>query len=236
MALWVLWVAAACGQDGIDAIATLATGTYSAKRLVSTLRSPHRGAWTGPVYVLTDRPWLGRHMNATAIRIRVTGERMVTKWHKTQLFHLLPSELNTVLYLDADVEVQRTVALFAANSLRLWQTRPCNASMFEERWYTRRRYGAFNSGIALYHRTRSRVLLSRWSELLLSGRYRRDQLALDKARSDTKAAVCKLPISHLNYAADAVSRFVSSLGVFSDRATFRHLTGHKSLVTMETSL
>jgi hypothetical protein len=132
----------------LDAVVTLATGGYSANRLVSTLRDPARGAWTGHIFVLTDDTsqyhgssstnQFGAVVRTGAVGIDIAGaatapvfenehdadkwHRFLTapgththinsKWQKTQVFHRVPPEVNTLLFMDADIEVQNPLADF----------------------------------------------------------------------------------------------------------------------------
>jgi hypothetical protein len=89
----------------------------------------------------------------------------------------------------------------------------------------------------VYRRINSEKLLVEWSKLLLTTRFHRDQLALEIALNKTKATVCELPTRHLFFVADAMSRLLSSVtfGVFTEDATFAHMTGQKSLSRMRTT-
>lgn len=254
----------------LDAIVTLATGGYSANRLISTLRDPKAGAWTGHIYVLTDdveqyrgeviMNQFGGSVHTGAVGIDISGSEQQptfeheadgyrwdrfltltdtfigTKWQKTQVFKLVPPQINTLLFMDADIEVKLPLARFEVD-LVAHMTRPCNASYFEERWYSRNTAGHYNSGIAVYNRWSSAKLMEAWGKLLLTTAFQRDQLALEVALNNTRANVCKLPTKHLFFVADVMSRVLSTItfGVFTEDATFAHMTGHKSLNRMRTT-
>lgn len=248
-----------------DAIATLATGEFSANRLISTLRGA--GQWQGPIYVITDHTEMYRgkavvneysatvHTGAYAVEIRATepfwlpdearsrweehksfSKRIWTKWHKTQIFQMLPKDINTILLMDADVEVKGPIHRFESDIAHHLMPHRCNASFFQERWYSRGTMGAFNSGIAIYTREGSRDLLAEWSRQILSTTFVRDQLALNAAMENTTSTICKLPSRHLFYVADTVQRWKNKLPFFSAKEpiTFAHMTGQKSLERMAT--
>lgn len=217
---------------GIDAIATIACGKFSAVRLVSTIRGP--GKWTKPVYVLTDRPESVRNAHAVDIslhqpkylnKMAKKNTSLIYKWYKTQLFELLP--VTTVLYIDADVEVVQPISQF-------WKavSRPhCSAFFFNERWYTQQLTGRYNSGIAVFHKTKSASLLSAWSNAILSSSTATyDQLLLKRAIKDSKCTVCTIPKKHIYFAAD----LWSAISFWKTSYTFVHYTGRKSLTNMAT--
>lgn len=104
------------------------------------------------------------------------------KWLKTQIFNITKEEdqINTILFIDADVIVNNPMISFerlTAEYIREKESSNCAAYYFDERWYLK---DSVNSGTAFFFRDKSRLLLDEWSHEVLSGKYDRDQIALDQ--------------------------------------------------------
>jgi hypothetical protein len=299
-------------EGGFDAIVTIATGSFSAMRLVSALRDARVGDFEKPIFVLTDK------VNSTSKELDGYNVTLVdithykpsfesiqasqawenatitkVKWFKTQLFSLIPAHNNAhniaqnnsneimtaattdtstrttaseterttidnLLYIDADEIINSPIANFetavmqsisisitphnhnnapfqSVSSNLQPQPQKCSAYFFPERLYISQ---SVNSGTALYFRNISQRLLSEWSLDIISGKYDRDQIALDATleRNIDSIRVCTFPSRHNFFSADFVTLVwnVISLGRRRKGATFIHPCSTKDTSSMAT--
>mmetsp|Transcript_16847 Transcript_16847/g.21884 ORF Transcript_16847/g.21884 Transcript_16847/m.21884 type:complete len:351 (+) Transcript_16847:238-1290(+) len=235
---------------GVDAVVTIATGKYSAMRLVSGLREV--GEYKKPIYVITDHKNVSdiSHYGATPVYVDQNQPVFETeearfawenskltkvKWYKTQIFNIVPEKANikTILFLDADVIINSKLRNFEKlTSNYLEEDSICVAYFFHERIYSP---DNFNSGTGFFMREKSKPLLEAWSKEILSGKYVRDQLALDttlKENPDIKA--CGLPYYMNFYTTDSLTNISNylSLGLRKLTSTFIHPTANKNLRKM----
>ena len=235
-------------SNPIDAVVTIATGKYSATRLIFTLRNA--GQFDQPIYVVTDNPdevlkhggvplhlhdW-GPTFESDELRAKWENSEIAkVKWYKTQFFHMVPKDTNIVLFLDADVEINKPLTPFqikvATYNADLDMTK-CTSYCFKERLDT---VDSHNSGTCVYFRGASSELLDEWSSEILTGVHVRDQLALDTTLKQTGLKMCNLP-SKMNYYTAATwwgwAGNILSGGQMEKHAIFVHATSHKSLKDM----
>ena len=237
--------AAIVKSNSVDAVVTIATGKYSATRLISTLRKA--GRFDRPIYVVTDDPDVVESHGAIPLLVhdfepsfesdekRANWENSKiakVKWYKTQIFNMLPEESNTVLFLDADVEIHKSLAPFeikVASYKETLTSTKCTSYCFKERLDSE---DSYNSGTCVYFRDASSELLHEWGREILTGAHIRDQLALDATLKRTGLKMCNLPSKmHYYTAATWWTWFgnVLSGGQMQRHAIFVHATSHKSL-------
>jgi hypothetical protein len=242
-----------------DAIVTLATNDFRATLLSSTLRNV--GGWDGPIYVFSDDPDNENSAVVTPIDIREHHPEFLSahefqtykehhdsnhphpwmKWHKTQLFDLLPDSVDQVLFLDADIVVQKSLDDFWHDILYSHHhhdddDKNCDLSLYPERWYTNTflsKYadsGLYNSGILLAKRS-SLPLLRQWGRLIVTPPFsKRDQPKLTQAihQASDDVTICTLNhrTKHVMYEPDLLDRFWRALG---RTTTFRHFASFKKV-------
>ena len=241
--------AATTGKSNpIDAVVTIATGKYSAARLISTLRNA--GRFDRPIYVVTDNPdevlkrgGVPLHLHdweptfeSDELRAKWENSKIAkVKWYKTQFFNMVPEDTNTVLFLDADVEINKPLTPFqmkVATYNADLDTTKCTSYCFKERLNT---VDSHNSGTCVYFRGASSELLDQWSSEILTGAHIRDQLALDATLKKTGLKMCDLPSKMHYYTAATLWSWVSNMlsgRQMEKHAIFVHATSHKSLKHM----
>jgi hypothetical protein len=245
-------------HTSLDAIVTVAMCGYDARDMVRSLRSA--GEWTGPIYVLTDSPDGEDPSQCTPVDVR--GDHptfpgrpdeyddyrralgrwnaLYSKWHKTQIFRLLPDkEVRTVLFMDADMVAQRSLV----GSSWLDEVEPlitdpsCELVTYPERWYTtvpllggknRTVTGRYHSGFMILKRDESARLLEAWSSLMVHPEFMdRDQGKLTQAVDLLRTRVCWQPSRwrHMQIGADGIDGLWFRL---TTKGTFYHVASSKS--------
>ena len=158
------------------------------------------------------------------------------KWFKTQIFRIT-SERRThdnILFIDADVIINKSFSSFekfVSESYANRKENDCSAYFFQERSYVP---DSVNSGTALFFRDTSRILLDLWSKNILTGKYPRDQAALDETLKRRGLQACYFP-SDMNYfTTDFMTNLIDAftLGVRKQGSTFIHPTANKNLRKM----
>lgn len=235
-----------------DAIVTLATNNFRSTLISNTLRNI--GGWNKPIFVFTDDPDSESQNDVTPVDIRQHHPGFLSdaefraykenhdsnqyypwvKWHKTQLFDMLPDSVEVVLFLDSDIVVQTPLDKFWHQVQPLIRQKSnCDISLYPERWYTNSilsKYsdsGLWNSGIMLVRRS-AQPLLRKWGRRIVTEPFmKRDQPKLTKVIRETpEVSVCSLPhrMDHVMYQPDIVDR----LGRFMGKTTtFRHFASAK---------
>ena len=160
--------------------------------------------------------------------------------YKTQLFRILPREINTILYVDADVEIHAPLRKLEMDVLQKG-SKKCAAIYSTERLLVQlepRVRFKYCSGIAIYFRDQSKTLMEEWNKMILSMNYEKDQPALRQAISNTKANICSIPSRHVHYSPDYMfSKIVywfSRLIFNRKENTFVHHTSAKSMDRLRT--
>ena len=245
-----------------DAVVTIAQSDFTASRLVSMLIQ--LGGWKSdrPIFVFTNKKkdfncsheWdnydkknceeditfiYTRNLKPTfatndAEETWKSNKDIRAKWIKTQIFEHIPKEINTILYLDADVEIRAPLAPFEKNMKN--QIRKsngsCNAYYFHG--LASSTFGSafkFNSGISIYFRKKSEQLMKEWAKNIVAMRHIRDQPSLWEAIKSTNSKICRLPGKYLSFK-KGISAQLHAFFFGEPRTTFFHYTSAKSTSRM----
>jgi hypothetical protein len=240
----------------LDAIVTVAMCGFRAVEMVKALRT--FGEWKGPIYVVTDTPENESSDLCTPIDVRGNHPRFLThdefeaykrgihqfkveiysKWHKTQIFHLIPDEtIQTVLFIDADMLAQQPLSRSWLSGVAPLIADPdCELTLNPERWYTSLPIigknnvtlsGKYNSGMMILKRKESRDVLEEWSRRIATPPFvGRDQGKLTDAIDFFGTKLCWLPShwTHVQNQADLMDRAWFRL---HGKGTFLHLSSAK---------
>jgi hypothetical protein len=246
----------------LDAIVTVAMCGFNANEMVKALRA--KGEWKGPIYVITDDPSQEDATLCTPVDVRGNHPTFLTqpefesyklgiqefnpdiwsKWHKTQLFQLLPDpNIQTILFIDADVLAQKPLAKSFLPSLApMLADRTCELSSYPERWYTkipvlgkvdRKNAGKICGFMSIQKRTETAPFLNEWSNRLVRPPFMaRDQGKLTLSVESLNTKICELPNrwSHVQNQADLMDRIWFSM---VGKGTFLHLASSKDWSTNE---
>jgi hypothetical protein len=160
-----------------------------------------------------------------------------SKWQKTQIFQLLPKEINTILFIDADMLAQQPIAkTWLPRVAPLIDNHECEISSYPERWYTkipilgkfdRANAGKIAGGMSIQKRNETSVFLEEWSNRLIRPPFMgRDQGKLTESVEATNTKVCWLPNHwmHIQNQADLVDRLWFKI---VGKGTFLHLASSK---------
>jgi hypothetical protein len=249
-------------QVKLDAIVTVAMCGFNANEMVQALRT--KGEWQGPIYVITDDPSQEDANLCTPVDVRGNHPTFLTqpefedyklgiqasnpyvwsKWHKTQIFQLLPKTIQTIVFMDADMMAKRPLTKTWLPSLApLLQDSQCELTVYPERWYSKlpplfptknqkkkSSPGKYNSGMMLQKRKETAPLLKDWSlRMVKPPFYGRDQgkLTASIESSSLNTKICWLPSRwwHLENQADVTDRIWFS--IFA-KATFSHMASAKT--------
>jgi hypothetical protein len=242
-------------ETSLDAIVTVAMCGFNANEMVQTLRT--KGEWKGYIYVLTDTPDQENSDLVTIIDVRNNhptflnsqefnlykggleeyNRELWSKWHKTQIFKLLPETVHTVLFMDADMLAQKPLSSGWLQGIELSIHNPqCELTLNPERWYTRlpilsTRHpslaGKWNSGMVILKREESANVLEEWSNRLVRPPFMgRDQSKLTESIEKLDTKLCFLPShwKHLHNQADLMDRIWFTI---FRKATFLHIASSK---------
>jgi len=251
----------------IDAIVTIGMCGFRATEMVSALRNI--GSWSRPIYIITDSPKdhqdcdgsfctvidvRGNHpkfdnesdFNQYVQGIHTIPVDIYSKWHKTQIFQLIPQDDNikTVLFMDADLLTQKPLMddwLPSIENVLNDQyphelSNDCELTLYPERWYTTLPIigdnnssltGKYNSGMMILNRDLSHDILMRWGYLLVRSPFvDRDQGKLTQAIEEMGTNLCFLPNrwAHIQNEADLMDRLWFKL---IGKGTFLHIASAK---------
>jgi hypothetical protein len=240
-------------QFKLDAIVTVAMCGFNANEMVESVRKA--GEWKGPIYVITDTPDAENKELCTPVDVRghhpdflnqeefeaykqgikSQNPSLYSKWHKTQIFRLLPKTINTVLFIDADMMAQQPLAKSWLPSLAKMDPN-CDYGAYHERFYTKLPFiskvnksniGNVFGGMSLQKRKESASLMKEWSRRMTHAPFMsRDQGKLTLSIQTTEPNICWLPSHwwHLHNQADQMDRIWFKL---VGEATFLHLASAK---------
>lgn len=107
---------------GIDAVVFIAMGAVTVDPMidlsVESVRST--GKYTGSIYIITDRPNcfvdIQKSFGVKIIQTEPRDSIIKIKAAKAEIFSFLPSDVNSVLYLDIDILVTRDLSNFIRDS------------------------------------------------------------------------------------------------------------------------
>jgi hypothetical protein len=238
----------------VDAVVFVAIGPAATSPVIKwAIQSVvETGEWNGTVYVLTDQPdsiedaliSVVAPDNLNVLNLLESGkEAMPWSLHsfnakivKCRLLHILPVHINSILYIDGDIIVGRSLETFWTNLDRIWSSggrrgtalrRDIDVSlgMFEDCNAYTAGYCAdcntWNSGVMSIVRGKSDGCLDSWCEALaVTGG--KDQAALDDviAQGEHCQDIAALDRGHVRMMKDT---FVLN-GLVSTK-TFNHYTG-----------
>ena len=243
-------------QFNLDAIVTVAMCGFNANEMVESVRKA--GDWKGPIYVITDTPDAENKELCTPVDVRGhhpdflnqedfeaykkgikrLNPSLYSKWHKTQIFQLLPKTIHTALFIDADMMAKQPLATSWLPSLaKIIDDPNCDYGAYHERFYTKlpfiskgsksKNIGKVFGGMSLQKRKESAPLMKEWSRLMTHAPFlNRDQGKLTQSIEATKPNMCWLPSHwwHLHNQADLMDRIWFKL---VGEATFFHLASAK---------
>ncbi len=218
------------------------------------LRDPDSGDWQGPVFIMTPQPEsplitnLSHTHGATIIKAPAFDERphevqdkgnFKLKYLKTQLFHLLPREVedaggsrlvDLVVHMDSDV-----IAVHPVNSLMDWIA--CSFKLGTTSGIMTLEYAPhlvakgelFHGGFFIFHRRQSKLLQETWAAGIRKEREAtRDQTVLGKElektseHSDGKPFnIIRLPLRFLTHVWRTVPEYEDG-GLSPENTTFQH--------------
>lgn len=179
------------------------------------------------------------------------GGIIYSKWHKTQIFKLIPPQdnINNVLFMDADILAQRSLIdhwlpdiehLLTQKKIHhrrnVLMEENCPISLYPERWYTSfpiiGKYdtllsGKYNSGMMILKRYASQTILDKWGDALIRPPFvGRDQGKLTQVLEELGTHICSLPNHwvHVQNEADIMDRtWFKIVG----KGTFLHISSAK---------
>jgi hypothetical protein len=249
---------------GIDAVVFIAMGVVTTDPMIDLSVESVRsiGKYTGDVYIVTDRPsCFAGIQKSFGVKVVETASRdslIKIKAMKAEIFSFLPTEINSILYLDIDILVTRDLSNFIRDSTIAMATyKPLIASTHKQShnhtkaiansndrysydmgafWDAKGHYVGFcsgcekwHTGILLMHRHHGGQCLSAWREILLSGKFDTDQESLDEAERIGKCTqLVNFPSRHLIFAKDYIG------WVLTSGHTFVHLTSAARIDTQVT--
>lgn len=219
----------------VDGIVYIAMGSmaesdvldYSIESLVSL------GKWNGRIYIITDKSacfdsLVSHNKNLHIINIPPANSIIEIKALKTRIFDLIPksSELEKVLYLDADIVVKRDLEPFFFDLSGLLSDNSQNKfdiALFQD---AKGHFVGFCSGCDKWHtgilflqRNQGNECLEQWRINLISERFTSDQESFDEAENQGYCShVYSLPRKHLLFAKDYIAM------LFTSGHSFLHLT------------
>jgi len=222
----------------IQAFVYIAMGAMAKESLteysIASLRKV--GEWKGRIYILTDNPSCFtqaiKAFDVVPAKVPVSkaSNLMEIKSLKATLFEYLPIEINSVIYLDVDIMIQRSVGHFlmdighsltkmekinGANSFDIGAFPDAQGHYLGfcsgcEKWHT---------GVLLTKRNSGNKCLNNWKHIISSGKYDTDQESLDEAEANGS---CKntltMPPSYLLFAKDYIGM------ALTNGHTFLHVT------------
>jgi hypothetical protein len=218
---------------------------------VETLRNI--GTWRGDIYILTDKTlfcfdYLIKTHGVKLIEIPPQKSLIDIKNLKPTMFKYLPETVQSVVYLDADIIVAKSlIPFFQTTRLDVIRSRhiskrlniSSNAASFDFAMFpdAKGHYVGFCSGCEKWHT--GVVVLQRklpgedscmrmWSDNLLSGKFDTDQEAVDAAEQVGACPVARsLSTRYLLFAKDYIGMLLSS------GQTFIHVTGAERMATQD---
>lgn len=214
----------------IDAVVYIAMGSAAKGRLVEYSVASLRdiGEWDGKVLLLTDQTScfdeLLSDQDVSLVQVPQVSSVMEIKNIKANIFKYVPEEIKTVLYIDVDIVVAKSIRPFLNEvGAQVDDAQDVDMAAFLdakghfvgwcdgcEKWHT---------GILLMFREKGNKCLEAWGTTILSSRYDTDQESLDEAEA---AGACSniLPFasSNLLFAKDYLAM------VFTSGSVFWHVT------------
>jgi hypothetical protein len=226
----------------VEAIVYIAMGSMKDDAMVDYSIASVRslGKWRGEIYILTDAPecFLKATHDYEAIIVTVPTQKSIIeiKALKTKLLNYVPNKVNSILYIDVDVVVTKSLIPFISdlayslnqkNKKSMQNTNNTNDSFdFGAFLDAKGHYVGWCAGCEKWHtgvmwmrRGYGNKCLKTWESILLSGKYNTDQQSLDSAEQNGSCShSISFPTRHLLFAKDYIGMFLTS------GQTFIHLT------------
>lgn len=160
----------ACPELAIGAVAMGEKYSDWCLTMLTSLRE--RGAYRGPIYVITDLPALFESLdNVVVVVVPSTHHRLIAKGCKQVLMHYVTEPV--FLYLDSDLVVTSPIADWYL-CMRPALER-CPVLCYED---VKPVEGAFHGGVVLVDMRRGKPITERWERAVRSGRWGSDQACL----------------------------------------------------------
>jgi len=228
----------------IQSIVFIAMGDLAKETIVDNAVASLRvlGKWSNDIHIITDKPDCFSHLiskhHVHIAPIPSVNSIIEIKAMKTKLFEHLPANITNVLYLDVDILVTRNLDLFLGDLYQqveqytsTHKSKPDFGMFLDagghffgfcsgcEKWHT---------GVIWVDRNSGQECMSRWREILLSGKYDTDQESIDEAeRSGACKNTLSIPAKHLLFAKDYFA------AVLTPSRTFVHLTAISRMDTQD---
>ena len=229
----------------VNSIVLIAMGDLAENSIVDSSIGSIRvlGKWNGQIHILTDRPecfnWVVSKHDVVVVRVPAVESIIHIKAMKSSLFEYLPQDITSILYIDVDILVTRSLNLFLSdlyNQLDQWTSAKSSVPDFGMFLDARGHFFGFCSGcekwhtgiIWLHRKDANGPCMTGWRDILLSGKYDTDQESIDEAERNGK---CKHTMAfssrHLLFAKDYFASFLTP------SRTFVHLTAISRLDTQD---
>ena len=197
----------------IDAVVLIAAGKHATNTMIDQCVASLRQSGlsnTIPILILTDNPQcvsmgsiLSDFVNIDIIstgnqsRDSLLSTGMDAKLLKMTMFQYIPSNINTVLYLDIDILASSIFNEHLIPSFDDEEYLESNCSIIIQPG--RPGVEKKSSGLFVAHRVHSRECLQEWADAVRSGIHERDQRALYKCKSCMRS-MCTLPEGIMKWA------------------------------------
>tara|TARA_B100002049_G_scaffold163965_1_gene122930 strand:+ start:2865 stop:3647 length:783 start_codon:yes stop_codon:yes gene_type:complete len=160
----------ACPELAIGAVAMGEKYADWCLTMLTSLRE--RGAYRGPVYVITDLPELFEPLkNVVVVCVPSTRHRLIAKGCKQVLMHYVSEPV--FLYLDSDLVVTSPIVDWYRDMQPALKRAP--VLCYED---VKPVEGAYHGGVVLVDMVRGRAITERWERAVRSGRWGSDQACL----------------------------------------------------------
>lgn len=159
-----------CPELAVGAVAMGAKYADWCLTMISTVRD--RGAYRGPIYVITDLPALFSGLdNTVVISVPPTRHRLIAKGCKQVLMRYVTEPV--FLYLDSDLVVTSSLSQWYRGMKPALQQVP--VLCYED---VKPVAGAYHGGVVLLDMCRATPIIDRWQKAVRSGRWGSDQACL----------------------------------------------------------
>lgn len=211
----------------IDAVVYIAMGSAAKGRLVEYSVASLRdvGEWGGKVFLLTDQTScfddLVSERDVSLVQVPQVSSVMEIKNIKANIYKHIPETVKSVLYIDVDIVVARSIRPFlneVGAQVDDAQEEVDMAAFLDakghfvgwcdgcEKWHT---------GILLMFREKGGKCLETWGTTILSSRYDTDQESLDEAEASGACSnILPFASSNLLFAKDYLAMAFTSGSVF----------------------
>ena len=160
----------ACPELAVGAVAMGDKYADWCLTMITSLRD--RGAYQGPIYVITDLPELFEPLdNVVVVHAPPAGNRLIAKGCKQVLMHYVSEPV--FLYLDSDLVVASPLAAWYETMKPALATWPLLCYSNDKPVDN-----AYHGGVVLVDMKRGMPIVERWEKVVRSGRWQSDQTCL----------------------------------------------------------